>query len=87
MKHRKPGVQMTNDERLVMLETTVTHIHETLERLDKRFDSIDQNLNNTRKELKDEIKSIDNRMWILFILLLGIIGTLWATFGHAFHWY
>lgn len=33
---------MSNDARIAVLETTISHIHEALERLDKRFDHVDR---------------------------------------------
>ena len=90
----KRGHKMSNDERIAILETTVSHVHETLERLEKNiskgFDNVDSRLNSidTRIERTDNrIDKINDRLWSNFIWTIGAIVAVLALMAHGFHWF
>ncbi len=70
----------TNETRLALLEQSIGHINETLQRFEKRFDNVDQELKAIRKESKADF----------FWLLLIIGGTFASSLGilaKGFHWF
>ncbi len=58
------------------LDQSLGHINQTLERFEKRFDKIDDEI----KEVKRDVKSN-------FIWTLGVIGAVLGVVAHGFHWF
>ncbi len=58
------------------LDQSLYHINQTLERFEKRFDRID-----------DEIKSIKSDVRANFFWTLGVIGAVLGVVAHGFHWF
>lgn len=76
----------SNTTRIAILENTVSHIHEKLERIDKRIMALDEKLDNRfmtlNERLEERFERLDSRLWILFVwtiiwfvMLLFIIST------------
>ncbi len=84
----QPKQQYRNDNevRIAILETTATHIYQTLERMEKRFDKIDGKLETMDKK----IDAINNRMWTNFLWLLGVMSAfsvgLLGIMAKGFNW-
>ena len=92
MATNKRDNPVKNDERIAILEKTVSHVHETLERLEKNiskgFDNVDSRLNSidTRIERTDNrIDKINDRLWSNFIWTIGAIVAVLAVIAHGFH--
>ena len=100
MKPHKNEDVMSHDARLAVLETTIGHIHEALERIDKRFDVIDKRfdavdrkfekmddrIESLRKETHAGFRDLNNRLWFNFIWVVGgFIGVL-TLIARLFHW-
>ncbi len=68
------------DTRVALLEMSISHINETLMRIDHRFDKIDQKL--------DKLDSkIDSRFfWLLSMGIVSFTG-LFAVMAHGFKWF
>jgi uncharacterized protein Yka (UPF0111/DUF47 family) len=61
-------------------DSSINHINQTLERFERRFDNIDNEIKETKKELKGEIRS--NFFWTL-----GVIASILAVVARGFHWF
>lgn len=95
------GPHMSNEERLTRLEITIENINHTLYRLDKRFDEVDKRfelidkkfelIDNKIDKLRSDINGnnidINNRLWMLFRWMIGLIFGLAVIMGHGFHWF
>lgn len=46
----------SNDVKIALLENTIIHINEGLQRIEKRFDSVEQEIRSMRQELRQEIQ-------------------------------
>lgn len=80
MKIRKED---TNDVRLALLEQSIININETLVRFEKRFDKIDSEIKEFKKELNtkldkvnEKLETFNNRLWVNFYWILGTMFTL-----------
>ncbi len=87
MKAHKNEGHMRHDARLAVLETTIGHINETLIRFEKRFDNLDNKMDDLRKEMTAGFRDINNRLWFNFIWVVGgFIGVL-TLIARLFHWF
>ncbi len=59
--HKFEDGKMNNESRIVRVETVIEHIHYMLEKIDKRFDQVDENTNLLRQEMKEGFNKVDNR--------------------------
>ena len=80
----------SNTTRIAVLETTATHIHEELAKIEKRFDKVDRRLDVFEKNMSDGFiemrkESSSNFKWLLS-LYLGGFGAMLAVMAHGFHW-
>jgi chromosome segregation ATPase len=64
------------ETRAALLEMSISHVNETLERIDKRLDRIDDKLDELKKDMKFD-----------FRFLVGAICALAAVMAHGFHWF
>jgi hypothetical protein len=82
MQH-KPK-QDNNEVRLAVLETSVSHIYQTLERMEK-------NIERGFDSLNARIGKVEDKLWQHLMWLLGIFGTLIVgfilTIARSFHWF
>jgi hypothetical protein len=62
---------INTDTRIALLEQSIGHINETLNRIDKRLDNLEINMENNFKEVRKD--SVSQFRW-----LLGIIITLFG---------
>lgn len=83
MSVQKRGQNMSNDERIAVLETTINHIDATLldirqdmkrmlDRMENRFDAMDKKIDSNFK-------------WLLTLMIGGFVGT-WGVLSHVLHW-
>lgn len=72
-------IHYDHESRIVRLETTIENINQTLIRMEKRFDGIDNKLD-----------KLDSRIWFVFCFLLttmlGGFTALLGVMAHGFHW-
>jgi predicted nuclease with TOPRIM domain len=86
----QPKLKQENDVRVAILETSMGHINQTLERIeknlvriedkfDKKFDALDTKFDKKFDSLdikfEKKFDSMNNRMWNNFIWLLVTMGT------------
>lgn len=64
------------ETKVALLESSISNINETLNRLEKRFDKIDDQLEGIKKDMK-----LDFRFAITAICALA------AVMAHGFHWF
>jgi predicted nuclease with TOPRIM domain len=64
------------DTRVALLEASISHVNDTLVRLEKKFDKIDDQFNEVKKEMRYDFK-----------FLLTAIAGLAAVMAHGFHWF
>lgn len=98
MKLRKytkhDGGDMNNDQKIVRLETIIENIHETLQRFDRRFDSIDTRLQSLDDKISKEanrldakISRIESRLWTNFLWIMSAFAGLFAIIARSLHWF
>ena len=91
---------MSNDERIAVLETTITHIHETLERIEqrmyagftevnKRIDTIEQKIISCDQKIESKFDTLDRKIdsnfkWLLGTMIFFSTGIL-GLIGHLHH--
>lgn len=76
---KKSEVGMSNEERLAVLETTNTHIIESLFRIENRIINLDTKVDSRFDKLND-------RMWTLFFWMIGGFASILGILAHADHW-
>lgn len=81
------GNKMSNDERIAVLETTIIHIHETLERIEKNMNQKFNELSSKIDKTNERIDKINDRLWSNFLWLISSMFALFAVMGHGFHWF
>ena len=59
--HKREGDHMKDDTRLALLEQSIGHINETLLRMDKRFDSLEKNLDYRFERIDKRFDKIDEK--------------------------
>jgi len=65
--------------RVALLEQSISHVNETLIRIDKRFDHLE-----TRMETRFD--RMESRIWSLFLWMIGgFVGVL-GLLAHSMHW-
>ncbi len=87
MNTEKIQHQYTDQTRLALLEQSINNINNTLirfekrfDKLDVRFDRVDEQLNVIRKESNSDFK------WLLTIFG-GLIFSLFGIMAHSLHWF
>lgn len=91
MMNKKPEKSMTaaNDTRIALLEQSIGHINETLVRIEKRLDDVenemkigfrlaDNKVEAGFKELRQEISVVNQQAWAQFRWIMGSFGLLFA---------
>lgn len=88
MQQRNPKkIMSSNDTKIAVLETVAGHIHETLERLERRMDNMDKKLDDKFATLDNKIDLVNSRLWILlFWIISGFIGVL-TLIAKVSHWF
>ena len=97
--HKIEEDSMKNDQptRIALLEQTNSHIYETLERMEKRFDRVDESIkqmngdiNSLRiemvKNIHEESKYNGNRSWLQFGFLFTLIAAVLGILAQAEGW-
>ena len=93
MKTDKPS----NDVKIAVLENNTIHIGETLNRIEKRLDKIDERFEKLEKKMDegfsridkkmdDGFKSINNRMWFLYTTMIAGFGSVLYVIAKSFEW-
>jgi uncharacterized coiled-coil protein SlyX len=80
-----------SETRLALLEQTVEHIYEALNRIDKRFDKLDERLDSIETKLDKRIDKLESKVdkhfyWFIGLYITGY-GSLLALMAKGFHWY
>lgn len=74
------------DTQIALLEQSIGHINETLIRFEKRFDSLDNRLEEFNKDMKQGFKDINNRLWTNFFWMIGGFSGILGIVAHALRW-
>lgn len=69
MKQRKYEVPMSDNNRVILLENNIGHINKTLERIEKRLDSMEYKIDNNFK-------------WLIGTIISLFLITVLASFLH-----
>ena len=81
---------MSNEERLAVLETTNTHIIDSLSRIENRLINLDIKVDSNFKLLDSKIDTrfdkLNDRMWTLFFWMIGGFASVLGILAHAEHW-
>jgi len=82
---------MTEETRIALLEQSIGHINETLIRIEKRFDSLENDIKQGFGRLENKIDRLENKVdsnfkWLLGIYFGGFAG-LFGMMAHAMHWF
>jgi len=74
------------DTRVALLEMSISHINETLIRIEKRFDKIDDRFDKIDNKIDKIDSKIDSRFfWLLSFQIGGFVGLL-GVIGRVAHW-
>jgi molecular chaperone GrpE (heat shock protein) len=65
--------------RIARLETTIDNINQTLIRIEKKLDNLEDKTENG-------FNKINNRIWINFYWTIGGFATILAIMAHGFKW-
>ncbi len=82
--HSKIENNTSQETRVALLEQSIGHINQTLIRIEKRFDSIENKIDYNFNMLNNKIDS--NFKWLLTIYLGGY-ASLFAMLAHPAHWF
>lgn len=66
--------------KVALLEQSIGHINQTLIRIEKRLDKIDDQFNEFRRDVKSDFR------WMIG-LMIGFGSGLSAVMAHGFHWF
>ncbi len=90
MKAHKYEVNMKDDTRIALLEQSIGFINETMTRLEKRFDSMENKIDTlgivVTQEMKMGFKDVNNRLWTNFFWMVGGFAGVLGLVAHALHW-
>ena len=77
------------DTRVALLEMSISHINETLIRIDKRFDKIDERFDKIDERFNKIDQKIDsNFKWTLSLLVIPFYSSIIGLFlGKVLHWF
>ena len=75
MKTLKQDDHLKEGIRIVLIEQSIMHIYETLKRLEKTLDSIDERFNRIETSLRRN-----------FIWMIGGFASILLIMAHSFHW-
>lgn len=79
MKAHKFGGDMKDDTRIALLEQSISHINETMTRLEVKLDRLDS-------KIEDGFKQVSARIWANFYWgVAGFSGVL-GLIAHALRW-
>jgi hypothetical protein len=76
----KSEYKSTNDTRIAVLENTSNHIIETLNRIDRRLEKLEE-------KMDKGFDKINTRLWTNFYFLLSAIAGLGLLMAHGFKWF
>jgi uncharacterized coiled-coil protein SlyX len=76
MQTQKVKENLTEDTRLALLEQSINHINETLKRMEKRFDLMDQ-----------KFESLNNKLWSMQLWIIGGFASILLIIAHSLHWF
>ncbi len=101
MAARKQETYMSDDERLAIVETTLSNINTTLsdikqdmkrqfDKIDAKFERIDAKFDAKfdafEKKMDDKFNILINRNWSSFLWLMSMMIGLAGLIAHAQHW-
>lgn len=91
--HRAEAI-MKDGTRIALLEQSITHINDTMLRIEKRFDAVDARFDRIELridalsgEMKQGFKDINNRLWSNFFWMVGGFAGILGLVAHAVHWF
>ncbi len=70
----------SNDERIAVLENNVNHTHETLLRIERNMELMNQ-------KIDEGFRSVNSRIWANFYWILGALSGLGLLIAHGFKWF
>jgi hypothetical protein len=76
-----------HETRITIVENTISSIDQTLKNIDRRFDKIEIELKDLKKEMRSDFK------WVLGLLIgfsstgIAMISGLSIIMAHGFHWF
>ncbi|MEK6880068.1 MAG: hypothetical protein AABY22_10690 [Nanoarchaeota archaeon] len=86
----KRGVQMSNDERMAVLETTINHVNITLEDIKNSINRLNNKMEDGFNMLNNKIDircdKLNDRLWTLFFWMIGGFAAILGIMAHGFHW-
>jgi chromosome segregation ATPase len=80
----KLEAHMKDDTRLALLEQSISHINETMMRIEKRFDSIDKKFDDANKRfdrLENRIEDVRKNSWSQFCWVMGFMLAVATAFA------
>ncbi len=81
----------SQEVRLALLEQSITHVNETLLRIDNRLSSIESKIERKFDEVDKKLEKFDGRLWTNFYWILGTVFTLSSVLAglmaKGFNWF
>lgn len=79
MKAHRLGGDMKDDTRIALLEQSISHINETMTRLEIKMDRLDS-------KLEDGFKGVNGRIWANFYWGVAGFSSVLGLIAHALRW-
>lgn len=83
---QKRGNNMSNDERIAVLETTINHIDASLMGLRQDMKSLQNNIDNLNNKIDNRFDKLNDRLWSLLTWTIGGFVGVIGIMAHGFHW-
>lgn len=80
-------VNHSEETRFALMEQSINHMNQTLQRFETRFDKIDNEIKDVRQDVKEVQKELKGEIRSNFFWTLGLIGTVFAVMAHGLHWF
>lgn len=82
---------MSNDERIAVLETTISHtdiaLNEIMMEIKRLNDKIDSKIESVHTKIDGRFDALNNRLWTEFYWMVGGFASILLIISHGFKWF
>lgn len=81
------NVNYSEETRFALMEQSINHMNQTLQRFETRFDKLDGEIKEVKQDVKEVQKELKGEIRSNFFWTLGAVGTVLAVVAHGLHWF